>query len=70
MNAYTENQFTPQENARIAMQQYRMFRSLFNDELLAIHAAGAILKTKEARQEFELMLNLEKQKDNDSNVNG
>jgi hypothetical protein len=65
---FTENQFTPQENARIAMQQYRAFRALFNDDLLAIYAAGAVLKTKEARQEFEQILNLEKEKDNDSNV--
>jgi hypothetical protein len=65
----TEKQFTPQENARIAMQQYRMFRSLFNDESLAIHAAGAVLKTKEARHEFEQMLNLEKEKENECKTN-
>jgi hypothetical protein len=65
----TENQFTPQENARIAMQQYRMFRSLFNDDLLAIYAAGAVLQSKEARQEFELMLNLEKEKENECKTN-
>jgi hypothetical protein len=58
---------TPSENAHLAMIQYELFKALFHDEQLAMYAACAFIRTKEAWQEFDKMLNLKKLTGHDSN---